>query len=380
MNALYTYLDRNVIETPSTIYFTPRPSSSIETILQNTYYMIYILKALDLFDKDTGKLKNFVLQNLDYNNLKNVYYCYKISELLELNIEFNPISIQNLVNTIYNSDLEEFYLSSNREIIEQEAFLWICEMARNSPIKIEATYSCEVELGGINSMEVSLQNLVLRDFGSYITFKFESDELGIFTFTKDSNNTYIKDIPIPLDFNCYPIIEGKLSAYEGVQKKAELDIHFHTIYSIAHDFYINKTDTKIDFSSNISIIASITKFPLSSGRVYTKIYKDAVKFDEIDFLKVDLNYSSIFSLTYSPPEIGEYYFEIFLYDQLQDLNIMIGNSSFSKSGKEDPLVNPRNYDNEIMKAIPLMFIFIGVPGIVIGVSSNQLRKKKKFPK
>ncbi len=377
MNALYTYIDRNVIETPSTLYFTPRPTSSIETILQNTYYMIYILKALDLFDKDTGKIENYLIQNLDYTNIKNVYYCYKISEILELDIEFNSILIQNLVNTLYSEEYEEFYMAIDRKNIEQEAFLWICEMARNSPIEIEASYSSTVELGGINSMEVSLQNLVLRDFGAYITFKFESDQIGTFTFSKVGDNTYVRDIPIPLDFQYCPIIEGKLCAYEGVQKKAELDIQFHTTYSIIHNLYINNTDSPIDLRVNISLLANNTKFPLSSGNVFTKIYKDALMFDEIDFSKVEFNYSSVFTLTYSPPEEGEYFFEIFLYDQIRDLTSMIGNSSFTNIGEVDQKPNPQNYDNEITSAIPLMVVFIGVPGIVIGISTHQLKKDKK---
>ncbi|MFX1310580.1 MAG: hypothetical protein ACFE8C_12840, partial [Promethearchaeota archaeon] len=54
--ALYTYLERNTIETTFDLYFNPSYTSNVETILQNTYYMIYILKMLNLYDKDTDKI------------------------------------------------------------------------------------------------------------------------------------------------------------------------------------------------------------------------------------------------------------------------------------------------------------------------------------
>ncbi|KKK82094.1 hypothetical protein LCGC14_2806830, partial [marine sediment metagenome] len=43
-NALYMYIDKNIIEEASTLYFSPEYTSDVETILQDTYYMIYILK------------------------------------------------------------------------------------------------------------------------------------------------------------------------------------------------------------------------------------------------------------------------------------------------------------------------------------------------
>lgn len=378
MDALYTHIDRNIIETLTTLYFTPRSCSSVETILQNTYYMIYILKALNLYDKNTGKIRNYVLENLDYTNIKNVYYCYKISEILELGIEFDCYLTQNLVNSVYCEKRGEFYLSSDKKLIEQDAFLWISEMARNSPIVIDAYYSNEVELGGVNHIEVSLNNLILRDFSSYITFKFESDQLGTYIFDKLEGNTYVTDIPIPLDLEYCPTIEGTLFAYEGVQRKAETPIKFGTTYSLQYDFTTEQTSSEIIFEVNGSILASNTKLPLTTGRVYANIYKDTIFYTKRDFTRVDYNKTSSFILEYMPTEEGAYYVEVYLTDQVRDLTFTIGNSSFTKGNiSPDPPSPPQNYGDEIRTTIPMMIIFIGVPGCVIGISTHQLNKTRK---
>ncbi len=102
--------------------------------------------------------------------------------------------------------------------------------------------------------------------------------------------------------------------------------------------------------------------------------------ENIVFQKEDLNYSSVFNLDYSPTEAGDYYFEIYLQDQIRDLTLLIGNSSLSKEGDDSDDQHTLNYGDAIFSAIPLVVVFIGVPGIVIGVSSHQLKKTKKTTK
>ncbi|MFX0001727.1 MAG: hypothetical protein ACFE9Q_11280 [Candidatus Hodarchaeota archaeon] len=378
VNALYTYLDRNTVETSTILYFSPRYISNVEIILQNTYYMIYILKALNLFNKDIGKIRNYVMTALNYNNIKNVYYCYKISEILNLGINFNVELTQNLVNSIFCKEYSEFYLNTDKNKIDQNAFLWICEMARDSSIQINAQYSDIIELGEINHMEVSLHNLIVNDFGSYITFKFESNQTGAYIFDKIDNNTYVKDIPIPMEFEYFPIIQGVLRAYEGARIKAETNIMFGTSYGLEYNLKINNSSTTIMFEVNGSLLANNSKYPLSIGNVFTKIYRDTVLYDQKDFSRTDFNLSSTFYLEYFLSEPGEYYFDILLNDQVRDLTLNIGNSSFTIEGPEPPPPKPpKNYDGEINAAIPLIVACIAVPGCVIGISTRQLNKTKK---
>ncbi|MFX0138059.1 MAG: hypothetical protein ACFFDN_30735, partial [Candidatus Hodarchaeota archaeon] len=269
--ALYTYVDRNIIETPTTLFFDPSYTNDAETILKNTFYMIYILQALNSYNKDNQKIKNFVLSNLDYTNIKNIYYCYKISEILNLDIVFNVNLIQELVQTIYSEEYHEFFLTSNREVLCQEVFLWICEMARNSDIGIEAHYSSIVPLGGFNRIYASLHNLIISDFGTYITFKFESNHIGTYVFDKLENRTYIVDIPIPLDSESYPEIEGILCAYEGPQRKAEYTILFSTTYNLNYNISIGKSMDAVSFIVNASINSNGKDYSLEDGRVYVHI-------------------------------------------------------------------------------------------------------------
>ncbi len=99
-NALYMYIDKNIVEEASTLYFSPKYTNDVETILQDTYYMIYILDSLNLYAKDSQKIEHYVVSNLNYNNIKNIYYSYKIAEILNLTIDFEEYLTQELVQNM----------------------------------------------------------------------------------------------------------------------------------------------------------------------------------------------------------------------------------------------------------------------------------------
>jgi hypothetical protein len=88
--------------------------------------MIWILKALNLFNKDLQKIKNFIESNVDYANIKNIYYSFKISEILDLRLIFDAEAVQELVQAIYSEQTREFYITSDHQEISHEIFLWIC--------------------------------------------------------------------------------------------------------------------------------------------------------------------------------------------------------------------------------------------------------------
>jgi len=129
--ALASYIVGHVVETPSELYFDLKYSDKIEDRLENLYYAIYALKATDQFDLNSAKIENFAVNNLNYTNVKNLYYCYKISQILGLEINFDMEQSHALVQSIYSDTYKEFYLSTSRKRIEQEALLWICEMTKN---------------------------------------------------------------------------------------------------------------------------------------------------------------------------------------------------------------------------------------------------------
>ncbi|MFX1437975.1 MAG: hypothetical protein ACFFAA_12375, partial [Promethearchaeota archaeon] len=374
ITALYTYIDRNVIETPSTIYFNPDYASDIETILKTTYYMVYVLQTLGMYNKNSQKIKNYVETNLNYSNIKSIYYSYKLSELLNLNIDFDFHQIHSLVQDIYSEEFKEFYYNPDKTQLDQEIFLWICDMARTSQIGIEAHYSNCCSLGTENRLTVSLYNLILRDFGTYITFKFESEQIGSYVFSKTANDSYIYDLPIPVSSIAYPKVEGYLRAYEGTQIKAESFVSFSTNYTLDHNVksYYDLSSFKLEI--NASILAGDLWYPTTSGNVYVRIYRNGDYIREVQAIRDDLDGYSTFRIIYNPQITGEYRFEVYLNDGISGAVVLIKTISYNI----DEIL--KGFDEELASAIPLSIIFIGIPGIVIAFSTKKLNNSKKESK
>ncbi|MDX1797891.1 MAG: hypothetical protein R3255_04520 [Candidatus Lokiarchaeia archaeon] len=374
LTALYTYIDRNINESPTTLYFNPNYANDVETILKTTYYMLYVLDAINLYNKDSQKVKNYIEINLNYSNIENIYYSYKLSELLNLNIKFNFHKIHTLIQDLYSEEFKEFYLTPANKVINQEIFLWICDMARTSQIEIEASYSDTCTLGGVNYMEASLYNLVIRNFGTYISFKFESDQLGTFVFSKLANNSYIYNLLIPLSSNSYPIIEGYLRAYEGLELKAEQYISFSTNYSLEYAVSSQTEISGLVFKINVSILANNEKYPITNGNAFVRIYRNDVFLGEIQGNHQIFSDYSIFSINYNPTKAGQFCFEFYLNDGISGSlmnikNILLDINEISESTKDI-----------IITAIPLTIVFIAVPGTIFIVSSKKLNKLKKESK
>ncbi|MFX0083812.1 MAG: hypothetical protein ACFE94_18840 [Candidatus Hodarchaeota archaeon] len=230
ITALRSYISTHSVETSELLYFKPHYTEEYETILQNTYYMAYVLKAIDMCDLNVQKVRNFIEQNLNYSNFKNIYYSFKLAELLDVNIDFEIKAIQQLVGDIFSSELNEFYLTSKRKEVNQEIFLWICEMASLHNYNIIAQYQEEVMLGNHVRIEASLSNLILSYFDYNISFAFESDQLGYYEFERIENNKFSINLQIPQHPNNYPSVSGILYALNGKSVLAELSISFTTVY------------------------------------------------------------------------------------------------------------------------------------------------------
>jgi len=409
--ALYNHIDRNIIETSTELHFDPSYTSNIETILEYTYYMIYLLKALGMYEKNSQKIVNFIEANLNYENIKNVYFIYKILEILDLEIELDTNLTQSLVQDIFSNQYYEFYCSTSREKIEHENFYWICEMARNSEIKIKATFSSLIELGTINHFEVSLDNLILHDFGTYLTFKFESDQLGTHPFSMLPSGIYIADILVAFDSPNYPLIEGILRAYEASKVKIEQYICFNTTYFLEYNYLIQKVSNIVKLSLNSSIICNNTRYSLESGSAFTEIGIN----DNITETKPLSHYNfveySIFNLSYEISNETNYSFNIYLNDGIANETRNVGGKIFNitdpdpddpdpddpdpddpdpddpdpsdpdpdePNPDDDPNdISNKTFKEEIEIAVPLMITFVAAPGFLIIVSSKQLKKSKK---
>jgi len=243
--ALYGYIKRNLRETDSIIYFKPQFTSNLEIILRNTYYSIYILKALNLFDLDKDKIKDYVRINIDYTNVENVYYSYKISEILDFEVDFNATLTNNLVKQLYIDDISEFYSCSNKGEINQEIFLWICDMARNSELYIECDYIESVSLGTVNTITASFSNLIFSEYGQLTSVAFKSSKFGTLYLEEQFDNTYQINFLIPEDLSFLPSVDGTLYIYDHLEIIGQVPIFFQTTFEQRIEYEIEEINREI---------------------------------------------------------------------------------------------------------------------------------------
>ena len=219
------------VESLDSLYFQPVYSNDIDVIIQNTYYVIYMLKTLDLYTLDSDKIENFIEASIDYTNIKNLYYCYKIIDLLSLDIELNSNDLQYLINDLFITSSHEFYKTTAHQTIDQNVLLWISDMAASDPLTINTQFEADIILGTYLSISASLSNLVLTDFDYNISFQFESDQLGDFIFTNEEDNQFSLEVYIPQRTTNYPTVEGKIVAYDNTLKLVEKTITVNTLYN-----------------------------------------------------------------------------------------------------------------------------------------------------
>ncbi len=125
---LASYVLSMKVETPTEIYFQPPYGGDSLEVLETTYQCIYILNAIHQLSLDVPKVKNFVESHLTYSNIKELYYCYKLDGILELNLEYNISSIRDLLQDTFSPTLHEFYLTPQKDQIDQRALFWVIEM------------------------------------------------------------------------------------------------------------------------------------------------------------------------------------------------------------------------------------------------------------
>lgn len=228
---LFNYLISHKIETSEDLYFQTSGTDEIDIILQNTYYILHMLKTLDFYTLDSNKIEHFIESHIDYTNIKNIYYCYKIINLLSLDLELNGNLLQGLINDLFIASSHEFYKTTTHKIIDQDILLWICDMATSDPLTIAAEYEKDIILGTYLSISASLSNLVLSGFEYNISFQFESAQLGDSAFTNDGDNQFSLELFVPQRSTNYPIIEGNIVAYDNTLKLAEKPISITTLYN-----------------------------------------------------------------------------------------------------------------------------------------------------
>ena len=380
--ALATYVVRNVVESPTELYFDVKYSDSVEIALENTYYAIYTLKAIEEYNLDSAKIENFVLNHLNYSNVKNLYYSYKISEILDLQLVFDVEQSHALIQAIYSSSHREFFESTETIELEQEAFGWVCEMAKNDQVRVNAQYSGSVQLGENNLISVELCNLILSDFGQYTTVKLESEQLGTILLDKMDNYTYQKLVHVPIDPQNCPLIEGELCVYDGSLKVQQYPISFLTTFESIYSVFTSKTESRIEITVVASLRFASGEQPVYDGVMRAETYKDGAYFDALYFDSEDALKSTNFTLLFRPVYFGNYRFEIFLVDPYHSSSQLVFETTFDYTtngeppSEQDPIHTFQNDANLTMPIVLFSFV-LGSGGIVgsLKISKKNIRDK-----
>ncbi len=386
--ALATYIVRNIVETPLELFFDSKYSADVELTLENLYYAIYVLNAIDQFSLDVIKIKNFVVNHLNYSNAKNLYYSYKISEYLDLNINFDVEQTHLLVQSIYSDTYNEFYLSAERKELDHDVFMWFCEIAKTDDVRLSASYYDTVGLGSNNLFTVELVNLILSDFGQYTTVKIESAQLGNIVLDQLGNYTYQKEVYIPIDTANYPIVEGELCVYDGAIKKGSVPFSFSTEFDSQFTYSIAKTESRIEVNVYGRHIFISGNEPIFGGSMYANIYRDGDYVDVIDLLTSHNLENSMFTFNYSPIYFGNYTFEFYLNDPYLSNPQFICTATFDYKDPNttpdpdpdpdpDPEDDPNNlYGGDATVTLPLAFGMVGAATIPLLGTYKAIRSKK----
>ena len=375
-DALISYIAHNMDQISST-YFQPRYGSSPQDILEHTYQAYYILRSLGKPDVDHQKITAYLQSNIDYGNLKNVYYSYKIKEIYELDFDFDISATQNLIQATYNVDENDFYASLNRETIETRAFGWIIEMAKNDEMNIAIQMSDVVPLGGIQDITVSIGNMVLSQLGDYATVKFQSSLLGTQIFTVQPDGTHHANITIPIEPSYFPVIEGNLTVYDGIHEIKRKPISFQTTYELLTNYAWRNESGVILVSLNASQVCGSADLPLSYGSAFGKIFKEDSYLRTLTMTRDDEINQSEFSLSYVSLNHGNYSIELYLNDGFNQTDIAVGEISIKVFTLPNVNPNPNPLkQNEITTGVGMVIGFISVPSATIVISKHFLDRKK----
>ncbi len=162
VNALSTYIQNEIVDDGNHLYFDPGYSRP-EIWIENTYYAAYILRSVGQFDLNTVKIKNFIQDNINYSNIRSVYYSYKIAKLLANNISLNYDLIYELIGGMYSKENYDYFQTTEKRRLDPEILYWVSDMIEND-LKYSTT-SIEI---------ISLLDCIFLSTGNNLTFVINS--------------------------------------------------------------------------------------------------------------------------------------------------------------------------------------------------------------
>lgn len=374
--ALVHYIAANMVETDE-IYFQPRYGSSPEDILEHTYQALYILRELEEPDVSHAKILTYIENHIDYDNLKSIYFCYKIKEFYGLEFDFDIGATQSLVQVTYNPSENNFFVDTSLDHIDPRAFGWVIEMAKDDDVSMEIQKDDIVYLGGTQNISVSIGNLVLEQLGTYVTVKFHSALLGTRLLAMLPDGSFSTNILIPNEPEYYPLIEGNITVYNGLTMIKQKCISFQTTYDLITSYSWENNSGVILVTLTASQDCANESDPLLYGTAYGKVYKDDTFLRTFSMTRDDESDSSDFSFSYVPLSHGSFVIELFLNDGYDEVDLEVGEIAFDISSPPDPISEPDPLEpDEISMSVGMIIGFLSVPGVSVGASVRYFSRKK----
>ncbi|TFF94212.1 MAG: hypothetical protein EU544_04780 [Promethearchaeota archaeon] len=356
---------------------------TLSTAFENTFYAVEIASLLDQLSAiNLNAIENFIIQNLDYGNIKQIYYAWKISQIAGLNINFDVYSVHDLIEEVYVSELQEFRAHDSLNKTDPLILGWICEMAQTDKIRIESTYANAVPLGANWDLDVSLCNIILEDFLGSTVVKFESDQLGQTTFSKEGL-LYSTSLYVSPEASNYPTIEGYIRIYDGLTVTSEEYVSSQTSYQLDYETEIIETDGYLYITAFISRIFFSGPQPLSNSKITVEIYKDGSFFEDIELEATDYVDSTLFEGGYELKNSGEYDVKVILEDSFAGTSLTLQEQEYSLGSEEE---SPNEDEDEISEdelqmGISLSLMIGGVscvPMILLAKTKMNSRKRLRL--
>ena len=276
--ALVSFISKQIRETEQYLYYEPYYSSEIGDNIENAYFMVYILKTLDLYSLETDKIMNYIINNIDYSNFRDIYNLFKLSKLLNYSVKYNLDAVRTLIRDLYINEDQEFLESYNSETFDTDVLYWICDIAANDEIRLNYNIEDPIGLGNYFSINAIICNLILDDFGSTANLKFESEDLGVFEL-EHQEGIFSKEIYLPLNPMFISGIVGYLNVYIGLEKVLEVPVSLETyIDIITKHSYHNLSSDAIKVQFNYTIKTSFGSEILENSTMYVNIFlNDSLK-------------------------------------------------------------------------------------------------------
>ena len=404
--ALGVFINKGLKTTSQYQYYQPYHSTDASEILENTYFMVYAMLALDMYNLDSQKIINYASSNMDYTNLKDTYNLWRLSQLLNYSYNFDIETTRNLIDALYDSDKKEYFPFVDALIQDTDALYWICDIAANDETRMSYEVADSINLGFYLDVSATLCNLVMREFNPSVSVKFESEQLGDTTLAR-VDSLYYASIFMPLNPGYLGGINASLRAYESLELVVDEPIFVNTNINISASYnYFNASESVLGVEFVYSVVVSTGHQYLADSSMYADIYFNGFYMGQNSSTVDSDDDCTYHAFEFEFIDIGLYHFDFYvshpylnpLSDPSKELTLWInytGSISVSDGGfndttddttgnstedndEDDSDDTPESFDfDAVANSIPTISV-IAIGSAVCLVGSTVIKKKKNL--